>query len=229
MLLFQSTKKIPLLILITLYLICFNSNANNDNRYNYKLVKKSIKVQLKASCEAINYDSLGKQMHLLLSDKIFPFWYGTKWDFNGITEIPQSGSIACGYFVSTTLKHLGFQLNRYHLAQHSAEGLIKTLTPDSLIHTTYDMEELLDYIKQREDQIYLIGLSNHVGYIEKRGPQVSFIHSNYIDAQGVVKEEAASSSALEASSIFMVATISKNERLIHQWIQGQEIMVKRPW
>src|SRR6476660_4877291 len=30
--------------------------------------------------------------------EIFPSWYGTPWDFNGTTEVPQQGKIACGYF-----------------------------------------------------------------------------------------------------------------------------------
>jgi len=32
--------------------------------------------------------------------EIFPSWYGTPWNFNGTTEVPQQGKIACGYFVS---------------------------------------------------------------------------------------------------------------------------------
>jgi hypothetical protein len=30
---------------------------------------------------------------------IVPSWIGTAWDFNGISQTPQKGSIACGYFV----------------------------------------------------------------------------------------------------------------------------------
>jgi len=36
--------------------------------------------------------------------EIFPFWYGTEWDFNGTTQQPGTGRIACGYFVSTVLQ-----------------------------------------------------------------------------------------------------------------------------
>ena len=41
-----------------------------------------------------------------LADSVFPAWYGTKWDFNGHTNVPKEGLIACGYFVSTTLVFL---------------------------------------------------------------------------------------------------------------------------
>ena len=29
-------------------------------------------------------------------DSLLPCWYGTPWDFNGITETPGQGKIACG-------------------------------------------------------------------------------------------------------------------------------------
>src|SRR5690242_12719359 len=36
-------------------------------------------------------------------DVVLPRWDGTEWAFNGTSRTPRSGSIACGYFVSTTL------------------------------------------------------------------------------------------------------------------------------
>src|SRR5687768_5227389 len=32
-------------------------------------------------------------------EDVLPAWYGTGWDFNGTSEVPQQGKIACGYFV----------------------------------------------------------------------------------------------------------------------------------
>src|SRR5688500_17600336 len=40
-------------------------------------------------------------------NEVFPYWYGTGWDFNGTTETPGQGKIACGYFVSTVLRDAG--------------------------------------------------------------------------------------------------------------------------
>src|SRR5437764_1215954 len=39
---------------------------------------------------------------------IFPAWFGTPWDFNGTTQTPGEGKIACGYFVTTVMRDLGF-------------------------------------------------------------------------------------------------------------------------
>jgi hypothetical protein len=63
-----------------------------------------------------------------LKQQIFPSWYGTSWDFNGYTEKPLNGKIACGYFVTTTLKHIGFNLNRYKIAQQDAYTIMKVIS-----------------------------------------------------------------------------------------------------
>ena len=60
---------------------------------------KSIKKVLKD--KSIN--KIGEKFTSLLTDKIFPYWYGTDWDFNGTTQKPNEGKIACGYFVTCLL------------------------------------------------------------------------------------------------------------------------------
>ena len=50
---------------------------------------------------------------------LLPAWYGTPWDFNGTSEVPQQGKIACGYFVSTILRDAGWKVERVRLAQQA--------------------------------------------------------------------------------------------------------------
>ena len=50
-----------------------------------------------------------------LTKKVFPYWYGTPWSFNGHTEQPKNGSIACGFFVGTILRDIGFNIDRIRL------------------------------------------------------------------------------------------------------------------
>jgi hypothetical protein len=59
----------------------------------------------------------GQYLFSQLTGQLFPAWYGTPWAYEGISQVPGKGEIACGYFVSTTLKHADFKLNRYRLAQ----------------------------------------------------------------------------------------------------------------
>ena len=79
---------------------------------NYESLRKRILVR-KKELRTMNPESRKIAFFHTLVDSIFPYWYGTEWDFNGITESPRKGEIACGYFVSTTLKHMGIRLNRY--------------------------------------------------------------------------------------------------------------------
>ncbi|MCR9173185.1 MAG: hypothetical protein NXI10_11860 [bacterium] len=161
-----------------------------------------------------------------LLNEIIPHWYGTEWDFNGYTAIPGQGEIACGYFVSTTLEHLGIVINRYHLAQQAGLNEAKSLAiEDSNYFTVYGWAALHDKMRSYQDGIYFVGLDNHVGYLYKEGPELYFIHSNYIEDR-VMIEKAAYSPAFQ-SNIYVVAELSTNELLLERWRTGTRVEVVR--
>jgi hypothetical protein len=66
-------------------------------------------------------------------EDIIAQWYGTPWDFNGITQEPRQGQIACGYFVTTVLRDAGFTLNRIRLAQSPSSEIIKAVADKNSI------------------------------------------------------------------------------------------------
>src|SRR5690606_907796 len=72
-------------------------------------------------------DSVMEVFTLKLLNEIIPYWYGTEWDFEGHTAIPNEGKIACGYFVSTTLRDMGLNINRYKLAQQHGLNEARTI------------------------------------------------------------------------------------------------------
>ena len=74
-----------------------------------------------------DFDKIERHLVEMLTDSIFPFWIGTKWGFYGTTQVPGKGKIACGYFVSTTLEHAGFDIERIKLAQQASSVIISTL------------------------------------------------------------------------------------------------------
>ncbi len=177
-------------------------------------------------------DSSSAYLTNAILNKLIPFWYGTPWDFNGYTEKPGTGSVACGYFVSTTLKHAGFRLNRFKMAQQAGYHEALTLEPDSALIIIDNQPDLdLSTISRKllnelNDGLYFIGLSCHVGYLYVNNGDLYFLHSNYIDGK-VMIENAAYSNAFR-SSIYVVADITHNNRLIKQWILGEEIPVVIP-
>ena len=160
-----------------------------------------------------------KQLTEYLYQDIFNHWYTTKWSFEGHTETPKQGTIACGYFVSTTLRDVGFNLNRYKLAQKSPEDEVKSIACGTTIEKLQNVtkQELKKYFLKQKDGIYFIGLDFHVGYIYKNNQEVHFIHSNYIDNKGVMKETIENSKAIVSSKYF-IASITHNDNLIKKWL-----------
>ena len=100
-----------------------------------------------------------------LTLEIFPSWYGTKWDFNGVTETPKEGHIACGYFVTTTLRDLGLKVPRIKWAQAASETMIIAATKDVKRFSSAKMDDVKSWIKSRSDAIYIVGLDNHTGFV----------------------------------------------------------------
>ena len=70
-------------------------------------------------------------------DELLPAWDGTPWDFHGTSQAPREGKIACGYFVSTTLLHLGLQVERVRMAQQASELIVKSLVSTNPIRRSW--------------------------------------------------------------------------------------------
>jgi hypothetical protein len=156
-----------------------------------------------------------------ITQKVFPYWYGTKWDFNGTTEMPQEGSIACGYFVTTTLRDMGVPINRMKMAQCASEEMIRSLTSKENIHHISNVplakfeEKLVSY----GNGLYIIGLDNHTGFIFIDGNEHYFIHSTGWFPFKVVKDVISESSVLSKSKYRVVGKISDDETFLKNWVQ----------
>ena len=162
-----------------------------------------------------------------LIDTIFPSWYGTEWDFNGYSNVPKKGLIACGYFVSTILKHIGFNLDRYKLAQQYSSGIVKSLCNNIQYVRDNDTEKLFRYINSKPNQLYVVGLDNHVGFISKEKDGIYFIHSSYLGPVAVVKEKAQTAEALIGSNLFVLGQLTENHSLITSWLTDAQIAVRK--
>lgn len=204
-----------------------NKNTEQERDTSIHLSSGLSYAKVKSQAEQLRKEQASGTVfeeHLL--NQIIPHWYGTEWDFNGYTDVPNQGVIACGYFVSTTLKHMGINLNRYHLAQQAGLNEAKSLAiVDSNYFTVYGMDQLKISMNQEKDGIYFVGLDNHVGYLLKRNAQLYFIHSNYIDDKVMI--EKIDESAAFSSNIYVVAEISTNETLMKYWHSGEVVKIYR--
>lgn len=170
----------------------------------------------------------GKDFENYLVNEIIPHWYGTEWDFNGYTAVPNQGVIACGYFVSTTLLHMGINVNRYKMAQQAGLYEAQTLALSEENYRTIHGIDSLQAVLKRDyvDGIYFVGLDNHVGYLYIKDQIPYFIHSNYIEDK-VMIEKAYYAPAFQ-SGIYVIAEISTNEELMQRWRDGRTVPVVLP-
>lgn len=219
---------------ITFFLFSFSVIGQN-----YAITKQKVKQQrinlLKWYNQQIDkeqaFDSIQQVFTKQLVNHIIPHWYGTKWDFNGYTATPKVGKIACGYFVSTTLLHMGVNINRYRMAQQSALSEIKTIQKNKPLHYTQQddtlgYQKLIKQLKQDlKEGIYMVGLDFHVGYLYKRKNALYFIHSNYMDPVAVEKENVNDSAAFANSYHYYIGNITHNKEFIIKWLKSEKISI----
>lgn len=159
----------------------------------------------------------------ILND-IIPYWYGTEWDFNGHTNIPNEGEVACGYFVSTTLKHMGLQLNRYTMAQQASKLAVASIAIQKNKMTFFRLKNSSEQLKKLKDGLYIVGLDNHVGYVYNVKGTSYFLHSSYITDRVMI--ELANRSDAFTSNVYYLASITDNKELIKKWILGKKLAIK---
>lgn len=200
---------------------------------NYAYIKSTIQSNRKQAAQSYknaankseSLNQIRKQFTNHLVTDIIPQWYGTKWSFDGYSEIPKSGSIACGYFVSTTLRDVGLNINRYKLAQKAPYHEAKVIACGSAIETLQNKtkEELETYfLTNKKDGLYFIGLDFHVGFILKEGQNVYFIHSNYFNNSGPTKEKIEDSKVMN-SKVYHFCNITHNDVLLKKWLNNEVI------
>ena len=192
-------------------------------RYNRMLqnIKKD-RIMIKSLKPVVQIQKASQLLLVNLVDSVFPAWDGTKWDFNGITNVPRQGVIACGYFVSTTLKHVGFNLNRYKMAQQAASVIIKETCGKKQVSRFHDMDTLLITLRAKPNGLYIVGLDYHVGFLLVEDERVYFIHSDFFNGK-VVRELAKNSVAFSSSTVYVLGQLTGNTNLIKKWLNGSRI------
>ncbi len=154
-------------------------------------------------------------------------WLGTPWDFNGISETPGEGNIACGYFVSTILRDAGFSVSRIKLAQQPSQHILHTfVSPDTttrLVGKSY--QTFLDDLALRPSGIYIVGLDTHVGFIlnqpENKENPLRFIHSSGAwPAKKVVDESAQQAKVLKTSNYRIYGNVTTSPESLDKWLMG---------
>jgi hypothetical protein len=152
-------------------------------------------------------------------------WLGTPWDFNGTTQKPREGKIACGYFVTTLLRDAGFDVERSRLGQQASEIIAKTMTTHEFMRIRSG-EPLADFVaacRKHAPGVYLVGLDFHTGYLVNDGAELWFVHAAYgTSAQYVIVEKAGESAYLDHSKYRHVAFLTEDRKFLRGWLSGKK-------
>ena len=140
-----------------------------------------------------------KKLIAYISDSLLPCWYGTPWDFNGITQQPQTGKIACGYFVTTVLQDAGMPIERVKLAQCASQQMIEATCTDISKYSNKPLENFIEEVQKKGPGLYITGLDNHTGFILNDEKEIYFIHASFYSTKCTVKEKAIRSAVLRNS------------------------------
>ena len=114
---------------------------------------------------------------------------------------------------------MGVPINRYKVAQKAAADIIKDLCDPQSIQRFTSFEKMSSFLEQQADnEIFIVGLDFHVGFLFRRRGKLYFAHSNYTDSEGVVIEEAEHSVALGHSRAYVLGNLSSNKILFSPWL-----------
>jgi hypothetical protein len=193
---------------------------------NYNSIKAIIKKEknelsnLYKLNNRLDYEAAASKYLQLFEQKIVPSWLGTTWNFYGTTKVPQQGTIACGYFVTTTLFDMGVNINVAKYAQCGSDIMAKHLIDKKNYSNLSNLsfESFIKNLKSRKPFLAIVGLDFHTGYILNNGKELYFIHSSYINKRGVIKQIAAESGELKSSKWKSMGFITEDKKFIQNWV-----------
>lgn len=147
-------------------------------------------------------------------------WLGTPWDFEGMTEQPGKGTIACGYFVSTIVKDIGIPLDRIQMAQAPSETFIRTIIPRAHIQTFSNRayRSFITDLDQIGHGIYIIGLDTHIGFVVINHDGWRFIHSSTKNPSGVTSQSQENARAIKNSKYRVIGKLIADNDALLNWL-----------
>lgn len=191
-------------------------------------LRESLATKYESAATDMQRDSLlavsESALQALLIDSILPRWIGTEWSYNGTTRTPGTGSIACGYLITTVLKDAGFVLPRVKFAQMPSEVMIRRMLRVDEIRrfSHFDIHRFVRDMREWGEGLYIVGLDYHVGFLIVSDSAITFCHSSFFAPIEVVSEDALESPILSQSRYRVSGRLLPNRDIVRAWLTGRE-------
>ncbi len=170
-------------------------------------------------------------------DSLFPAWLGMAWGLGPNSTANRAHApgmtVACGYFVSAMLENAGLRVQtRFSYAQAPALQVQRTLAPGrGEVHRFFSVpgETLAAGIAGLGEGLYIIGLSNHIGFVVVDAAGVRLVHASYTGDQVVTSEPLATAEAIanSRSKGYFVSPVMHDDRLADLWLRGAAVPLDR--
>lgn len=202
-----------------LYRWYYSNSDYNDLLVQIKDKQDSLKIEYQtAKTDSEKKKVLAKAQRTFEKSfkEVCKYWYGTPWSYSGTSEIPGRGKIACGYFVTTILRDLGYPIDRIKMAQAASETLIRNTVDKKFIKVRVkkDFGDFMDEVEGMGDGVYILGLDTHTGFLFVQGNSTRFVHSSSGVLKGVRNQVAFSSNTIRKSKYRVVGKIQ-----VEKWLE----------
>lgn len=164
-----------------------------------------------------------------IRDELFPPWMGTPWglgrDSTATRPHEPGKTVGCSYFVTAILGNAGVKLsNRYTFARAPALDIQRSLSTDIHRYLSIPARELERRIAALGDGLYLIGLSNHIAFVDVDGGAVHLVHASWSGNRQVSDEPLVTSHAIDVSrkAGYFVSPVL-TDAVVDAWLRGTPI------
>ncbi|MCF7866426.1 hypothetical protein K9L67_02460 [Candidatus Woesearchaeota archaeon] len=187
----------------------------------YKNANETEKKEIIKSAQTYINDSIIKE--------IFPAWYGTNWEFEGISKKPgKNSSIACGHFIGRTLNDAGFNISPEHLGQQVSSYIIKNLNENkkTKAFSNKPISDIEEFIEKNGKGLYVVGLDKHAATITYDENGMKLVHSSYYLKDDKVLSEPLEGHNPFADSQYRVVGKIIDENMVKNWLTDKRMKIK---
>lgn len=160
-----------------------------------------------------------------VTTRLIPAWRGTPWTFYGHAEVPGEEPVACGYWVASVLRDVGFRVDRDPLGRQASERILLTFAAKKTLRHfgSSPPETIVEWATKQGRGLWGVGLANHAGLLWNDGEEVRFCHSNYNGQRGPMCENALFSGPFQTSYTVVASMLA--DATVDAWIAGRALPI----
>jgi hypothetical protein len=170
-------------------------------------------------------DAARDYLYDAVTTRLIPAWKGTPWTFYGHAEAPGTEPVACGYWVASILRDVGFRVDRDPLGRQASERILLTFAEPARLHHFGGQPptDIVAWIARQGRGLWGVGLANHAGLLWNDGEKVRFCHSNYMEERGPMCEDALYSGAFRTSYTVVASMLAATT--VEAWLTGRALPI----